>query len=295
MYDAIRQRLDERIRAEARLRIDRVPARDEDEQRDIALISEHVTASLKKRMSEMFDDADAAEAAAQPAQVASEFGGLLTERQLAKHFEQQVVMDLGVPIRTLELTVPNGSSIHGLPYDRDWSTGNGVAIFARADGKVYTIPSDDGFSAAGVSFYLTTNEPVLAAITPQGDYNWNWAAFTNLPFVRSSGGLGITVYTDGAPEPTLNRQPVLWSISGPAQFAGDKGSGRIADAASPAFGLGTLPLAPALLNMNPGSTYQVWVWCWQTSQSTKNTGFWAYLSFFMPFVTIEAGPQLSIH
>ena len=158
-----------------------------------------------------------------------------------------------------------------------------------------TLPTANGFSAAGIGFYLTTNEPVLAAITPQGTYDWNWVAFENLPFARSRGGMGITIYTNSEPQPTMSRQPVLWSASGMTSFSGQQGSGRIADAASPASGFGPVPLAPTLINMLPGSRYLVWVWCWQISRLEKDDAFIAFLRFSMPFVTIEAGPPILIH
>ena len=107
--------------------------------------------------------------------------------------------------------------------------------------------------------------------------------------------MGITIYTDSEPQPTMSRQPVLWSVSGMTSWKGANGSGRIADAASPAFGLGTVPLAPALVNMVPGSRYLVWVWCWQTSRLEKDDAFIAFLNFHMPFVTIDAGPPIVIH
>jgi hypothetical protein len=46
--------------------------------------------------------------------------------------------------------------------------------------------------------------------------------------------------------------------------------------------------------MVPGSTYLVWVWSWQTSRLETNAAFLAFLSFFMPFVAIDAGPPILI-
>jgi hypothetical protein len=107
--------------------------------------------------------------------------------------------------------------------------------------------------------------------------------------------MGITIYTNSEPQPTMSRQPVLWSVSGMTTLSGQKGSGRIADAASPAFGFGTVPLAPALVNLVPGSRYLVWVWCWQTARLEKDDPFIAFLGFSLPFVTIDAGPPILIH
>lgn len=295
MYDEIKGRLEERISAVPRFSIERISTDDMHDEHDISFISEHVTVELERHMSEMYDDIDAAEAAAHPRDAVRELGGLQTRYQLEKHFVERISTDIGGLIKAFDFTVPTGSRVFGPPYDQDWSEGNGIGIFSRFDGKAYTIPKDNGFSAAGIGFYLTTNEPVLAAITPQGTYDWNWNAFADLPFARSRGGMGIAIYTNSEPQPTLSRQPVLWSVSGMTTFSGQKGSGRIADAASPAFGLGTVPLAPALLDMVPGSRYLVWVWCWQASQLEEGDAFIAFSSFDMPFVTIDAGPPIFVH
>jgi hypothetical protein len=297
MYGEIKKRIEERFREGSRFCIERIASKDLESKRDILLISNHATSELKRHLSEMNEITNLKESATLTRKVVDEFGGLGTLKQLEKHFFERIYVDISNPKEAFDFTVPSGSRVFGPPYDLDWSEGNGVGFLSRFDGQVYTIPKANGFSAAGIGFYLTTNEPVLAAITPQGTYKWNWSGVKEQPFLRSMGGMGITIYTNSDQQPTMSRQPVLWSISGiPTMFLGDTGSGRIADAASPAFGLGTVPLAPALLNMVPGSRYLVWVWCWQTSQlEEEESGFIAFLSFLMPFVTIDAGPPIVIH
>jgi hypothetical protein len=292
MYDEIKKRIEKRISEGPRFSIERIATGDMYGERDTSLISAHVISELYRHMSEMYDDTDASEAAAQPRDAVHEFGGLRTRRQFEKHVVEQLSVDIGSLTKAFDFTVPSGSRVFGPPYDRDWSEGNGVGIFSRFDGKVYAISKDNGFSAAGIGFYLTTNEPALVAITPQGTYNFSYTAFQNQSFARSRGGLGITIYTNSEPRPTMSRQPVLWSASGATLLSRDKGSSRIADAASPAFGLGTVPLAPALVNMVPGSRYLVWIWCWQISHLDA---FFAYVGFSMPFVTIDAGPPILLH
>lgn len=296
MYDEIKRRIEQRITAMPRFSIERMAIADADGERDTSLFSNHVTSELDRYMSEMYDDIDASEAAAQPRSAVREFGGLRTQRQLEKHFLERLSIDIASSIKTFTVTVTGSNSVVAPPYDREWSEGLGLAFGGRVDGKAITLPKENGFSAAGIGFYLTTNEPVAAAITPQGTYDWNWSAFENLPFARSKGGMGITIYTDSEPQPTLSRQPVLWSASGMTAFSGQTGSGRIAEAASPAFPdmFGSVPLAPTLVNMVPGSRYLVWVWCWQTSQLEEDDAFIAFLQFSMPFVTIAASPPILI-
>lgn len=295
MYDEIKRRIEHRISEEPRFSVERIATGETYGESDTSLISAHVTSELKHHMVEMYDDVDASEAAAQPREAVREFGGLQTRRQLEKHLAERLSMGIGNAMTAFDFTVPSGSRVFGPPYDRDWSEGGGVGMFARFDGKAYAITKANGLSAAGIGFYMTTNEPALAAITPQGTYDFSWTSFQDLPFARSRGGMGITIYTNSEPQPTMSRQPVLWSASGMTAFSGEKGSGRIADAASPAFGLGTVPLGPALVNMVPGSRYLVWVWCWQTSRLEENSGFIAFVGFNMPFVTIDAGPPILIH
>lgn len=301
MYDEIKRRLEERMSAVPRFSIARIATRDMDGECDTSLISAHVTSELGRHMSEMYDDTDASEAAPQSRDAVLEFGGLRTRRQMEKHFVERLSMDISSPTKTFDFTVPTGSRFFGPPYDLDWAEGNAFgAITGRVDGKATAFPKANGFSAAGIGFYLTTDKPALAAITPQGTYGWSWSAFKNLPFARSRGGMGVTIYTNAEPQPTISRQPVLWSVSGiissnpTIPWSVQKGSGQIADAASPAFGLGTVPLAPALVNMVPGSRYLVWVWCWQTLQIGEENGFISYVGFDMPFVTINAGPPIVV-
>jgi hypothetical protein len=300
MYDEIKRRIEQRMSERPSFSIERIATKDIRRKRDASRISALVTAELKRHMSEMYDDIDAAEAAAHPRDKVREFGGLRTRRQLEKHFIEQLSTYIGSR-QEFEFTVPSGSRGFKPPYDLDWIEGNGMSKnLSHLNGEVSTIPTRNGFSAAGIGFYLATNEPALAAITPEGKYNWFWQSFENLPFARSRGGLGIAVYTDSEPQPTTSRQPLLWSVSGMigsnprVPWSGQKGEGNIADAASPAFGLGTVPLAPVLVNMVPESRYLVWVWCWQTSRLERDDAFNAYLHFVMPGVIINAGPPILI-
>jgi hypothetical protein len=189
----------------------------------------------------------------------------------------------------LQYIVPRGSHVLGTPYDREWQTGGGIAWGARHDGKATTF-GVNGFSAAGVGFYLSTSSdvPLMASVTPEGFYNYNWSSFEDMPFLRSSGGIGLTVYTNEEPNPSMSLKPTLWSLSGVTRFTGDKGQGRIADASSIYQGpFGPIRLAPILLNMTPGVRYLIWVWCWQTLQTRESSPFISFMSMEMPFVSVN--------
>ena len=295
MYNEIKSRLEKRFAAQPRVLIERVSVAHDGERDPAALLSEHVADVLALHRRELAATSVPIDAHDGTAGAVSAFGGLHTRRQLEDHVVEHVISSLSDPPLAFDIMIPSGTSVIGTPYDRDYSQGSGLGLLARFDGKVITLPSDSGFSGAGIGFYLTVDQLSLVSITPQGNYDWNWSAWANLPGARSSGGLGITVYADADTIPVMSRQVILWSLSGATQFSGQKGSGAIANAASPSFGFGSVPLAPALVTMNPGSRYLVWVWAWQTSVLPPSAPFIAFLRFVMPFVTVSAGPPIIIH
>jgi hypothetical protein len=257
--------------------------------------ADYTATLLRHQGSELFDEKDEAEMAAATSKggdTVLDVGPFKTKGQLQKHFAERVRMETMRPSTTFDYTVPTGSRIIGPPYDVDWSEGAG-GVFSRFEGSCFTF-SIEGFSASGVGFYLSSDEPMLTAITPVGNYDWNWFSLQDLPFLRSRGGLGVAIFADGGPQPVMSRQPVLWSLNGVLKFTGQSGSGRIADAASITTGFGPIRLAPALLNMVPGSSYLVWLWLWQIARSLKHTAVMASSKFEMPFVTIDAGPPIAL-
>jgi hypothetical protein len=149
MYDEIRRRLEQRQGQFKRPAIERVASTDAHAERDTSHFADHVTTELERHLGEMYDDEDAAEASARPRDHLLGFGGLGTQRQFQKHVVERLSLDVARPLTTFDITVSNGSRIFGPPYDRDWSEGNGVGVFSRADGKVFSLPKANGFSAAG--------------------------------------------------------------------------------------------------------------------------------------------------
>lgn len=184
------------------------------------------------------------------------------------------------------------------PYDDDWSIGSGIGIFSRTDGRFFAVGTDDE-SAAGIAFNLSSPEKLLMAITPLGTYQWSWFATQNLPNLRSRGGLAVTVYLNGNPQPVLSRRAVLWSLSGvyggTSRFSGKQASGRIADAASPAWGLGPVRLAPIHLETGPGLNYQVWIWCWIVETGSSGNPFMSNIGVNVPLVVVDAGPLINLN
>jgi hypothetical protein len=199
-------------------------------------------------------------------------------------------------METRSITVSQGTWLVGPPYDAEWAAGSGLAFGATVDGSLFTI-SGDGFSAAAVGFYVSSPDVLTVALTPQGDYDFSWFSVNAAPALRSRGGMAITVYQNGNPTPIEDRRAVLWNVSGVGPWSGQHGTGRIADAASPAWGFGPVPIAPVYVSTAPGRRFLVWVWCWQINQLIPPTGsgFLAMMRCKMPAVAVNAGPPIIIH
>lgn len=114
------------------------------------------------------------------------------------------------------------------------------------------------------------------------------------PGWRSFGGLGMTIYSDGDPQPVFSRQIRLWDVRGAHAWQGGTGSGALADAANPGVpgGFGPVRLAPVIVRLQPGRRLLVWVWSWQVSNPAE--GALAFLSMRVPAVTVCASPPLVI-
>lgn len=231
---------------------------------------------------------------------------------------------LGSTVQTkLDFTVTDGCRVLGTPYDLEWESGAGGNAFVdylvpgRDNGK-FGMNAQEGFSAAGVGFYLSSPTASDVSVTPQGAYDFVWlmgvdegweAAFPAELF--SQGGLGITVYANEDKLPLLSRRARLWDhrapfSSGPVLIinkklywlpTGDRQQGSIASAAvAPTPGmLSPTPLAPILLRLTPGTRYLIWVWCWQVCRLPKPGSDHYYRNFFyahMPAVTVCAGPPI---
>ncbi|HEX2916048.1 MAG TPA: hypothetical protein VH186_35120 [Chloroflexia bacterium] len=301
MNSEIRKRIEQNLGEGQHFSIERIASPGaKDSEHQTSRISAYVASELKLQLSEMFDHLDAAEAEAQPRNRTDANASLWTPRQLEKHLIEQISIGINNRVNS-GITVSSGSRVFGPPY-LSWHLGNALLY---PDGyEAYTMTYDnidpkatvlEGFSAAGYGFEVTTSSAVLTEITPQGNYDWYWAAARELPFVRNRGGMGIAVFNNSQQQPVILRQPILWSISGVKANTGDGGNGRIVDAATPAFGFGTIPLAPVLVNMIPDSKYTIWVWSWNISRMEQEDPFSSQIHFSMPLVTINANRPVVTH
>ncbi|WP_421742653.1 hypothetical protein [Cellulomonas sp.] len=247
----------------------------------VGAFNEHVSGELRRLVEEL--DTPAIEN-----ERLGEHGALLRRTVLHRLEERG-----RVPVRELNLIVGAGCRVIGTPYDLDYSDGSAFGFGAKYDGKVTSIGTE-GQAAGGIGFYLTSPTEVDVSITPAGEYEFSWFAAADAPGWRSFGGLGITIYSDGDPQPVSSRQVRLWDVRGAHLLQGGTGNGTIAGAASPVIpgGFGPVPLAPVIVRLQPGRRLLVWVWSWQVSNRVEGTI--AFLSMRVPAVTICASPPLVI-
>lgn len=176
-------------------------------------------------------------------------------------------------------------------YELGWQEGSALAT--RFDGKAFVI-GDDGFGAAGFGITLRSTRRVFVTVTPHGDYRYSWASFSNNPRLASAGGLGTVVYRKSQVEPGTHRTSVLWNLQGAAQFTGHSGGGALDGAVvgGPVFPYPTFrhTLIPVRFTMEADSTYQFWIWAWQTNTAIRNTPFLAFLNLNVPAISVTMEP-----
>jgi hypothetical protein len=140
---------------------------------------------------------------------------------------------------------------------------------------------------------LTSPTELLVSATPVGTYDFSYAAFATYPSLVSQGGLGILVYTNGQKVFTASNIATLWSFSGINQFTGFSGSGNYSDAVVSAGSPTSFRqnLAPVAFMVNPGVTYELWMWCWVAcANMPSGTAFLSDIRCTMPLVILDGGP-----
>ena len=253
-------------------------------------VTDHIQTSLRAQLADLTAGLETQPA---PVKGIETFGGFGSATALERHVAEWKKSQILGFAKAMDFTVPVGTRMIAPPYDHSWAVGAGAPL-ARYDGSMYAF-GEDGFSASGTSIVLSSPNPVLASVTPQGNFDFAWVSFDNYPSVSSRGGLGILVYAAGNPNPLLVRQAVLWSVSGVSQFSSNSGSGQYADAVAVMTDFGPIRLAPALFNMDPGVSYEVWMWCWTVGQNQQGTAFLSDVRCNIPVVSVDAGPPIIIH
>lgn len=194
----------------------------------------------------------------------------------------------GVGAQTLDLKVDWGDQFVVPAYDEWWATGSGMP-WAHTDGSMMVVGAD-GFSASGFGIYLESDDSGIVSVSPQGLSNSSWVSFEHLPNIRSKAGAGVVVY-DGTTL-LVSRQPILWDVKGAGRFEGRNFKLPYGAIATPPYpgSFGTVPLAPVLAPIQPGSRLLVWFYLWHLGQNMSGrVPFLAMLSAKIPLVTVAFG------
>lgn len=289
------------------VRLDRTPPAEAVQQRHLSWFADHAATSIAQDLPEL------------PERITSD--SVKSVERVDFDISKRYGVGLGSPVRTkFDFAVTDGCRVLGTPYDLEWQVGGGNAyvdymVPARDNGK-FGLFSTEGFSAAGVGFYLSSSSAADVTVTPQGTYRFVWVLASKDPLVApltpnmfSQGGLGITVYANEDKSPVFSRRVPLWDhrgymYTGPVHRVGDKvyffpggdnQQGSIASAAAPPSPgmFGPTPLAPILLRLTPGNRYLIWVWCWEMLRSPAEPAVYAaFFNAHMPAVTVCAGPPI---
>jgi hypothetical protein len=206
------------------------------------------------------------------------------------HAERQLRMEAfrkgQTPILKFELQMNPGFDVMVPPYDLEWGMGASSADKDKGEFKALIV---NGYSAAAVGVVLSS--PVRAAVrfSPIVPFSYYWM---NWPFsgpASSQGGVGVLAYANKDTQPFIDKRAVLWHDwrDYPMPIARDDGGDFFAT---------TPPLGDILLQVEPGNTYQMWMWCWgmghSVSDADRASTTLSEIRCRMPFVVVDAGPPL---
>jgi hypothetical protein len=223
------------------------------------------------------------------------------------HFAQFKKMneELARDIKPFSVVVNPGDRIVSPPYDVQWGTGGGVLYSvgdqARTTGELGVVASTEGFSACGVGIALQSTVPLAAAITPAGTYQYSQLTSQHDNNTVNAGGVDMLAYVNGDANPVVRSDALLWNLNGTnslfppnGPIGAASGSGNIADAVVTNTVFGPIRLAPMLFDMQPGSSYVVWIWVW-SNYKKGDASLFSLLLGHLPSITVSAGPPIIIH
>jgi hypothetical protein len=182
---------------------------------------------------------------------------------------------------TFNFTVGPAGRFITPPYDLQWTTPEAPSVGAtRADkltGALHCqlISGGRWDRTAAVGVFLSTPIRSFVRLTPFGRINFRWQQWSVTPG-GSNGGVGVVVYTNANPNPTLVRHANVWSEWQPNPVSGVGASG--------VSNFEGALLGGVTILMEPGNTYQFWMMYW-TNRSTPNV--YTTITGGVPFLLVE--------
>jgi hypothetical protein len=166
-----------------------------------------------------------------------------------------------------------------------------MAFGARKDGK-FSILGLEGWSASGIGLYLQSEEDALATLTPLGSYQYSMFSPTAGSQAHSKGGMKVVAFS-GSPSPTYEWECQLFDYRpADAPLGGVSNTGQVKDAASPAWGFGSRPLAPFNVTVKGGESVLVWIYNWLDVQQNGDEKIFGAIITTIRGIILDWGPPL---
>ena len=197
----------------------------------------------------------------------------------------------GQSLQLFSFTANPGFQIIAPPYDLDWSSQPSVLPVWGSDkntGKIKVLQIQSGATGAAVGVILSSPVRSLVRVAPFAPYTYQWSGFDKTTPAGSSGSAGIVVYINEDSKPAYDHRTELWNVHFDFPGFRDRGSNSST--------IGRDLSRDVLISMEPGSSYQVWVWCSIVAHIPADfLGYVAgQIECDVPFFVIDAGPPLNI-
>ena len=181
--------------------------------------------------------------------------------------------------RTFSITVNSGLNISVPPYDTEWTSS--IVDQADRNAGTFSCVSIDtlGFEGAGLGVFLSSQIETEVRFSADARFDTSWANWVIEPggVTTTAGVVGVLIYENGSV--LYDERATLWYNfqSTPGQPASSQDS----------IFLTQTPIGQSYFLMRPGSTYQVWVWCYTITTLAGSGLSTGVIQAQMPFVVVE--------
>lgn len=181
--------------------------------------------------------------------------------------------------RTFSITVNRGLNISVPPYDTEW-TSSLVGQADRNSGTFSCWSMDTlGFEGAGLGVFLGSQVETEVRFSADVGFDTSWGNWVIEPggVSTTAGVVGVLIYENGSV--LRDERANLWynfqNAPGPPASSQDY------------VYLTQTPIGQSYFLMRPGSSYQVWVWCYTITTLTGSGLSTGVIKAQMPFVVVE--------